>query len=199
MQRTRVSRTAAAGCLSKSVSRSVVQVRGTVSLFRRRRFHAHTDFILETWRPQKSKWPRAPLSSCSSNALPRCIGSSKARSNCYPSASTSSGSTLANGLQSGALFSHLTSDSRFHALNRITASTRSLLRLAPRVARDRNRFVDDLEIVKYLCKELWTECFKKQADKLQTNHKVSSPRDRIGSYASHSSSSSAKSSSESLA
>ena len=34
-----------------------------------------------------------------------------------------------------------------------------------------NRFSDELDVIKFLCKELWTETFKKQADKLQTNHK----------------------------
>jgi hypothetical protein len=43
--------------------------------------------------------------------------------------------------------------------------------IVSRMTRDLNRFSEELETVKYLCKELWTEAFKKQADKLQTNHK----------------------------
>jgi len=39
---------------------------------------------------------------------------------------------------------------------------------------DRPRFVETepLEIVKFICKELWTDLFAKQVDKLQTNFKV---------------------------
>ncbi|KXG51151.1 Transport protein particle (TRAPP) component [Penicillium griseofulvum] len=38
-------------------------------------------------------------------------------------------------------------------------------------ARDRPRFTDNLDVIKFLCKDLWTVLFKKQVDNLKTNHR----------------------------
>eukprot|EP00002_Diphylleia_rotans_P036658 TRINITY_DN8101_c0_g1_i2.p1 TRINITY_DN8101_c0_g1~~TRINITY_DN8101_c0_g1_i2.p1 ORF type:complete len:114 (-),score=23.49 TRINITY_DN8101_c0_g1_i2:47-388(-) len=46
-------------------------------------------------------------------------------------------------------------------------------RLIERMCRDHPRFNDNLEIIKYICKEVWNELFKKQIDNLRTNHRVS--------------------------
>eukprot|EP00898_Chlorokybus_atmophyticus_P004788 jgi/Chlat1/530/Chrsp103S00998 len=43
--------------------------------------------------------------------------------------------------------------------------------LAERYTKDRLRFVDHLEVIKFLCKEFWAEVFKKQIDNLKTNHR----------------------------
>jgi hypothetical protein len=43
--------------------------------------------------------------------------------------------------------------------------------LAERYTKDRPRFPDTLEIVKFLCKDLWTAVFRKQMDNLKTNHR----------------------------
>ncbi|CAG8058645.1 unnamed protein product [Penicillium nalgiovense] len=43
--------------------------------------------------------------------------------------------------------------------------------LAERFARDRPRFTDNLDVIKFLCKDLWTILFKKQVDNLKTNHR----------------------------
>ncbi|KAL8965868.1 MAG: hypothetical protein Q9197_006284 [Variospora fuerteventurae] len=40
-------------------------------------------------------------------------------------------------------------------------------------SRDRPRFADTLDMIKFLCKDLWTLIFKKQIDNLKTNHRVS--------------------------
>ncbi|PYI23308.1 BET3 family protein [Aspergillus violaceofuscus CBS 115571] len=40
-----------------------------------------------------------------------------------------------------------------------------------RFARDRPRFVDNLDVIKFLCKDIWTILFKKQVDNLKTNHR----------------------------
>ncbi|RAK96428.1 uncharacterized protein BO80DRAFT_458967 [Aspergillus ibericus CBS 121593] len=40
-----------------------------------------------------------------------------------------------------------------------------------RFSRDRPRFADNLDIIKFLCKDLWTILFKKQVDNLKTNHR----------------------------
>jgi len=44
--------------------------------------------------------------------------------------------------------------------------------LAERFSRDRPRFADNLEVIKFLCKDLWTLVFRKQIDNLKTNHRV---------------------------
>jgi trafficking protein particle complex subunit 6 len=37
--------------------------------------------------------------------------------------------------------------------------------------RERARFVDQLDIMKFICKELWVVLYKKQMDNLKTNHR----------------------------
>eukprot|EP01102_Stenamoeba_stenopodia_P003535 TRINITY_DN13657_c0_g1_i1.p1 TRINITY_DN13657_c0_g1~~TRINITY_DN13657_c0_g1_i1.p1 ORF type:complete len:178 (+),score=20.44 TRINITY_DN13657_c0_g1_i1:75-536(+) len=44
-------------------------------------------------------------------------------------------------------------------------------RLIERYTKDRARFHDNLEIIKFMCKEFWVEIFKKQIDNLRTNHR----------------------------
>ena len=44
-------------------------------------------------------------------------------------------------------------------------------RLAERLTRDRGRFASDLETVRFLCKEFWTELNGKSADGLRTDKK----------------------------
>lgn len=41
-----------------------------------------------------------------------------------------------------------------------------------RFSRDRPRFNDNLDVIKFLCKDLWTILFRKQIDNLKTNHRV---------------------------
>ena len=48
----------------------------------------------------------------------------------------------------------------------------SLTRHPNRFSRDRPRFVDMLDVIKFLCKDLWTLVFRKQIDNLKTNHRV---------------------------
>ncbi|KAL2271861.1 hypothetical protein VTJ83DRAFT_1232 [Remersonia thermophila] len=43
--------------------------------------------------------------------------------------------------------------------------------LAERFSRDRPKFNDTLDIIKFLCKDLWTLVFRKQVDNLKTNHR----------------------------
>jgi hypothetical protein len=45
--------------------------------------------------------------------------------------------------------------------------------LSERFSRDRPRFTDPLDVIKFLCKDLWMIVFKKQIDNLKTNHRVS--------------------------
>ena len=44
-------------------------------------------------------------------------------------------------------------------------------RIAERMTKDRPRLSTTLDIVKFLCKDFWSEVFSKQIDKLQTNHR----------------------------
>ncbi|OZJ05931.1 hypothetical protein BZG36_01208 [Bifiguratus adelaidae] len=43
--------------------------------------------------------------------------------------------------------------------------------LAEKFTQDRPRFVDTLDVVKFVCKDLWTVAFKKQVDNLKTNRR----------------------------
>lgn len=42
-------------------------------------------------------------------------------------------------------------------------------------SRDRPRFNDTLDVIKFLCKDLWSLVFRKQVDNLKTNHRVGHP------------------------
>lgn len=44
--------------------------------------------------------------------------------------------------------------------------------LVERFSRERPRFHDTLDVIKFLCKDLWTLVFRKQVDNLKTNHRV---------------------------
>ncbi|CAF9906397.1 Trafficking protein particle complex subunit 33 [Imshaugia aleurites] len=43
--------------------------------------------------------------------------------------------------------------------------------LVERFSRDRPRFTDTLDAIKFLCKDMWTLVFRKQIDNLKTNHR----------------------------
>lgn len=49
---------------------------------------------------------------------------------------------------------------------------RMLIPGASRFSRDRTRMVDTLDVIKFICKDLWTIVFRKQIDNLKTNHRV---------------------------
>ncbi|KAG1725575.1 NO signaling/Golgi transport ligand-binding domain-containing protein [Suillus paluster] len=42
---------------------------------------------------------------------------------------------------------------------------------AERLCRDRPLFGDSLDVIKFVCKDLWTSCWDKQVDNLRTNHR----------------------------
>jgi hypothetical protein len=41
--------------------------------------------------------------------------------------------------------------------------------------KDRPRFTDTLDTIKFICKEVWVAVWDKQVDNLRTNHRVRSP------------------------
>ncbi|KAJ3014707.1 Trafficking protein particle complex subunit 33 [Thoreauomyces humboldtii] len=43
--------------------------------------------------------------------------------------------------------------------------------LVERLTKDRPRFLDNLDVVKFICKDFWIALFKKQIDNLKTNHR----------------------------
>lgn len=43
--------------------------------------------------------------------------------------------------------------------------------LAERYTKDRPRFTDHLDVIKFICKDFWSEVFRKQVDFLKTNHR----------------------------
>ncbi|XP_073924216.1 trafficking protein particle complex subunit 6B isoform X8 [Castor canadensis] len=44
--------------------------------------------------------------------------------------------------------------------------------LIERFTKDTARFKDELDIMKFICKDFWTTVFKKQIDNLRTNHQL---------------------------
>lgn len=42
--------------------------------------------------------------------------------------------------------------------------------LAEQLTKDSNRFKDDLDIMKFICRDFWTAFYRKQVDNLRTNH-----------------------------
>lgn len=46
------------------------------------------------------------------------------------------------------------------------------LSMARSFSRDRPRFNDTLDVIKFLCKDLWSLVFGKNIDNLKTNHRV---------------------------
>jgi hypothetical protein len=40
------------------------------------------------------------------------------------------------------------------------------------MTRDRERLIDVLDVMKFICREFWLEMFRKPIDKLQTNNRV---------------------------
>lgn len=43
---------------------------------------------------------------------------------------------------------------------------------APRLPRETLAFREELDVLKFLCKDLWVSVFQKQMDSLRTNHQV---------------------------
>ncbi|KAI8826255.1 BET3 family protein [Fimicolochytrium jonesii] len=43
--------------------------------------------------------------------------------------------------------------------------------MVERITRERPRFMDNLDVVKFICKDFWIAVFKKQIDNLKTNHR----------------------------
>ena len=48
-----------------------------------------------------------------------------------------------------------------------------------RLCHGRAGFADTLDIVKFVCKDLWSTCWDKQVDNLRTNHRVKSPSELL--------------------
>jgi hypothetical protein len=47
---------------------------------------------------------------------------------------------------------------------------------AIRFSRDRPRLTEPLDMIKFVCKDLWSLVFRKQVDNLKTNHRVGCQR-----------------------
>ena len=58
----------------------------------------------------------------------------------------------------------------FYRIERIGYSVGQ--KLVDRLVQGHRLFSDQLDILKYICKEYWTVLFQKQIDNLKTNHKV---------------------------
>jgi len=45
-------------------------------------------------------------------------------------------------------------------------------RVVCRLCRDRPMFAETLDVIKFICKDIWSSCWDKQVDNLRTNHRV---------------------------
>lgn len=54
--------------------------------------------------------------------------------------------------------------------------------LVERFSKDRPRFGDTLDVIKFLCKDLWMLVFRKQVDNLKTNHRVGYDQSGMGGF-----------------
>ncbi|KAF5340853.1 hypothetical protein D9758_016603 [Tetrapyrgos nigripes] len=45
------------------------------------------------------------------------------------------------------------------------------MNFAERLCRDRSLFTETLDVIKFVCKDLWTACWDRQVDNLRTNHR----------------------------
>jgi hypothetical protein len=61
----------------------------------------------------------------------------------------------------------------------IIAFESTVLISSVRFSRDKPRFQDTLDAIKFLCKDLWLIVFRKQIDNLKTNHRVSNRPDLL--------------------
>lgn len=51
----------------------------------------------------------------------------------------------------------------------------------PRLPRETLAFREELDVLKFLCKDLWVAVFQKQMDSLRTNHQVCAHAQRLAS------------------
>lgn len=51
------------------------------------------------------------------------------------------------------------------------SNTRHVTLRTNRASKDRSKFTDTLDVMKFLCKDVWMILFKKQIDNLKTNHR----------------------------
>lgn len=60
----------------------------------------------------------------------------------------------------------------FPTLGSLTLAWPKCLPLPPRLPRETLVFREELDVLKFLCKDLWVAVFQKQMDSLRTNHQV---------------------------
>ncbi|KAJ2906705.1 transporter particle component [Zalerion maritima] len=94
-------------------------------------------------------------------------GSMKSGAGTYGGASSTAGATGATGTRK--MDEEEERDAVFYRLEML--GYRVGQGLAERFSRDRPRFNDTLDIIKFLCKDLWIAVFRKQVDNLRTNHR----------------------------
>ncbi|KAF2262100.1 transport protein particle component [Lojkania enalia] len=86
-----------------------------------------------------------------------------------PSSTPSLGRGTLDGLGNGTIDEEEARESVFHRLESL--GYRVGLGVVERFSRDKPRPTSPLDIIKFLCKDLWTLLFRKQIDNLKTNHR----------------------------
>lgn len=87
-----------------------------------------------------------------------------------PPSSTTSHSTNPNPPHEVEIDEEETRDAVFYRLDML--GYRVGQGLVERFSKDRPRFTDTLDVIKFLCKEVWMLVFRKHVDNLKTNHRV---------------------------
>lgn len=97
---------------------------------------------------------------------PSLVNRTSKLQNAPSTAGTAASGVAADGLPETELFK----ETRYYRLESL--GHRVGQGLSERFSRDRPRVTDQLDIIKFICKDLWTVVFKKQIDNLKTNHRV---------------------------
>ena len=97
---------------------------------------------------------------------PSLVNKTSKSANAPSTAGTAATAVAGDGLPETELFR----ETRYYRLERL--GYRVGQGLSERFSRDRPRFSDQLDIIKFLCRDIWTVVFKKQIDNLKTNHRV---------------------------
>ncbi|KAI0166441.1 BET3 family protein [Xylariaceae sp. FL1272] len=106
----------------------------------------------------------------SNNSKENNTSSAEARDNASVSTAAGvGGSTVGAGIRKGRMDEDEEREAVFFRLEGL--GYRVGLGLVERFSRDRPRFTDTLDAIKFVCKDLWMLVFKKQVDNLKTNHR----------------------------
>ncbi|EON66645.1 hypothetical protein W97_05891 [Coniosporium apollinis CBS 100218] len=111
---------------------------------------------------REEEWTRGSLTASSSQSQRQGGGGESIRGSGADGGSS-------GGVRAGGLDEEELREAMFYRLEML--GYRVGLGVVERFSRDKPRFNDTLDVIKFLCKDLWTLVFRKQIDNLKTNHR----------------------------